>query len=327
MDIRDLFGDLRRKIVGKHIKIVFPEGDDDRILRAAARLKMEGLCEPLILGQQAEVDRLLTNLGFVNPGLTIIDPTTYEERERLKSLLCEKRAGKLTAEEADKLMTDINYLGVLMVEADIAQGMVSGAAHSTADTVRPALQIIKTKLGVTRVSGIFLMMRDGKSYIFGDCAIIIDPDAEALAEIAINSSDTARFFGIDPKIAMISYSTKGSGVGPRVDKVVEATRLVQERRPDLLVDGELQLDAALVPFIASKKAPDSPVAGQANVLIFPGVQSSNIAYKAVEHFAGYEAVGPILQGLNKPVNDLSRGCSAEDVYKLAIITAAQSITY
>lgn len=325
MEIRSIFGELKQKIVGKKLRIVFPEGNDERVVRAAARLKFEGLAEPIILGVPEEVHGLLTEFGFSNPGITVIDPSTYAHFDAMKQEFLTLRKGKVDESQADAILRDVNYFGVMLVQLGLAEGMVSGAIHSTADTVRPALQIIKTKPGIKYTSGVFLMVNDDHKYIFGDCAINIKPDAEALAEIAINSAATAKTFGMDPKVAMISYSTKGSGSGPDVDKVVEATRIAQEARPDLLIDGELQMDAALVASTARLKAPNSPVAGQANVFIFPAIEAGNIAYKIAERMGGYEAVGPILQGLNKPVNDLSRGCSSEDVYKLGIITAAQAV--
>ncbi|CQR26059.1 phosphotransacetylase [Streptococcus varani] len=325
MEIRSLFGEMKQKIVGKKLRIVFPEGTDERVVRAAARLKFEGLAEPIILGEPGKVYNLLTEFGFSDPGITVIDPNNYANFDNMKQEFVALRKGKVDEAQADEILRNVNYFGVMLVQLGLAEGMVSGAIHSTADTVRPALQIIKTKPGVKRTSGVFLMVKDDHKYIFGDCAINIDPDAEALAEIAIQSAATAQTFGIDPKIAMISYSTKGSGAGPHVDKVVEATRLAQEARPDLLIDGELQMDAAIEPNTARLKAPDSKVAGQANVLVFPAIEAGNIAYKIAERLGGYEAVGPVLQGLNKPVNDLSRGCSSEDVYKLGIITAAQAV--
>ena len=233
----------------------------------------------------------------------------------------------MTPEEAERLLQDVNYFGVMLVKLGLADGMVSGAIHSTADTVRPALQIIKTKPGISRTSGVFLMNRETteQRLVFADCAINIDPTAQELAEIAVNTADTAKIFDIEPKIAMLSFSTKGSAKAPQVEKVQTATKIAQETRPDILLDGELQFDAAFVPGTAAVKAPDSDIAGQANVFIFPDLQSGNIGYKIAQRLGMFEAIGPILQGLNKPVNDLSRGSSAEDIYKLAIITAAQAI--
>lgn len=226
MEIRSLFGELRSKIVGKNLKIVLPEGDDERVVRAAARLKMEGLCEPIVLGDPAEVVALLEHFGFTNPGLTIVNPKDYDQFDEMKAQFLEIRKGKVEPDQADAILQDVNYFGVMLVQMGLADGMVSGAAHSTAETVRPALQIIKTKPGITRTSGVFLMMKDEKQFIFGDCAINIDPDAQTLAEIAVNSADTAKTFGIDPKVAMVSYSTLGSGSGEKVDKVVDRKSVV-----------------------------------------------------------------------------------------------------
>ncbi|HER9150541.1 TPA: phosphate acetyltransferase [Streptococcus pyogenes] len=327
MSIRSLFGGLREKILGKNMKIVFPEGNDERVVRAAARLKFEGLLEPIILGQSEEVRNLLTKLGFADQVYTIINPNEYADFDKMKETFVDIRKGKATLEDADKMLRDVNYFGVMLVKMGLADGMVSGAIHSTADTVRPALQIIKTKPGISRTSGVFLMNRENTSerYVFADCAINIDPTAQELAEIAVNTAETAKIFDIDPKIAMLSFSTKGSGKAPQVDKVREATEIAKGLNPDLALDGELQFDAAFVPETAAIKAPDSAVAGQANTFIFPDLQSGNIGYKIAQRLGMFDAIGPILQGLNKPVNDLSRGSSAEDIYKLAIITAAQAI--
>ena len=325
--MRSLFGELREHILGKGVKIVFPEGNDDRVVRAAARLKFEGLVDPIILGDPAEVHKILNDLGFADFNYTIINPETYEDFEEMKEKFVEIRKGKATMEDAEKLLRDVNYFGVMLVKLGLADGMVSGAIHSTADTVRPALQIIKTKPGISRTSGVFLMNRENTDHrlMFADCAINIEPNAQELAEIAINTAETAKVFGIDPKVAMLSFSTKGSAKSPKVDRVVQATNIAKEMRPDLAIDGELQFDAAFVPATATIKAPDSDVAGHANVFVFPGLQAGNIGYKIAQRLGMFEAIGPILQGLNKPVNDLSRGASAEDIYNLAIITAAQAL--
>ena len=311
--MRSLFGELREHILGKGVKIVFPEGNDDRVVRAAARLKFEGLVDPIILGDPAEVHKILNDLGFADFNYTIVNPETYEDFEEMKEKFVEIRKGKATMEDAEKLLHDVNYFGVMLVKLGLADGMVSGAIHSTADTVRPALQIIKTKPGISRTSGVFLMNRENTDHrlMFADCAINIEPNAQV--------------FGIDPKVAMLSFSTKGSAKSPKVDRVVQATNIAKEMRPDLAIDGELQFDAAFVPATAAIKAPDSDVAGHANVFVFPGLQAGNIGYKIAQRLGMFEAIGPILQGLNKPVNDLSRGASAEDIYNLAIITAAQAL--
>jgi phosphate acetyltransferase len=257
--------------------------------------------------------------------LTVMDPATYSEMDGLVESFVERRKGKATAEQAQEILLNVNYFGTMLVHTGKADGLVSGAAHSTGDTVRPALQIIKTKEGVKKTSGAFVMVKGDEKYVFADCAINISPDSNDLAEIGVSSAETAKMFGIEPKVAMLSFSTKGSAKSPETEKVEEATRLAKEMAPDLVIDGEFQFDAAFVPEVAQKKAPESPLKGEANVFVFPSLEAGNIGYKMVQRLGGYEAVGPVLQGLNKPVNDLSRGCSEEDVYKLALITAMQSL--
>ncbi len=224
---------------------------------------------------------------------------------------------------ARKILLDENYFGTMLVYMEKANGLVSGAAHSTADTVRPALQIIKTKEGVQKTSGVFIMVRNEEKYVFADCAINIAPDSQDLAEIAIESAKTAKMFDIEPKVAMLSFSTKGSAKSPETERVTEAVEIAKQLAPNLTLDGEFQFDAAFVPSVAKKKAPDSVIQGDANVFVFPSLEAGNIGYKIAQRLGGFEAVGPILQGLNAPVNDLSRGCNEEDVYNLALITAAQ----
>lgn len=325
--MESLFDTLKSKIAGKDLKIVFPEGDDIRVITAAGRLKAEGILEPILIGDEVYTKALLIEAGFAMNNITIIDPKDYVHFEYMKQEFLAVRKGKVDESQADDILHDVNYFGVMLVHMGLADGMVSGANHSTADTVRPALQIIKTKPGISRTSGVFIMNREStrQKFIFGDCAININPTAQELAEIAINTAETAKIFDIDPNVAMLSFSTKGSGKSPDVEKVVEATRLANEMRPDLRIDGELQFDAAFVPAAARIKAPDSKVAGYANVFIFPEIQSGNIGYKIAERLGMFEAIGPILQGLNKPVNDLSRGSNDEDIYKLAILTAAQAL--
>ena len=316
---------LKANRVGKNARIVRPEGEEPRILQATKRLVKETEVIPVLLGNPDKI-KIYLEIEGITEGYEVIDPEHYPQFEDMVASLVERRKGKMTEEEArEVLINDVNYFGVMLVYMGLVDGMVSGAIHSTASTVRPALQIIKTRPNVSRTSGAFLMVRGTERYLFGDCAININPDADALAEIAINSAITAKMFGIEPKIAMLSYSTKGSGFGESVDKVVEATKIAHELRPDLEIDGELQFDAAFVPETAALKAPGSNVAGQANVFIFPGIEAGNIGYKMAERLGGFAAVGPVLQGLNKPVNDLSRGCNSDDVYKLTLITAAQAI--
>lgn len=321
----DLFDGLKSKIVGKEISVVFPEGNDARIIGAAVRLAADNLLKPILLGNPEEIHALGKSHGFVTSMVEIIDPSKYDKRDELVNGFVERRAGKATLEQAEALMDNANYFGTMMVYLGYADALVSGAVHSTGDTVRPALQIIKTKPGVSRTSGAFIMTKRNEAYLFSDCAININPNAQELAEIAVESAKTAELFNIEPKVAMLSFSTKGSGAGSDVDKVVEATRIAKELAPEFEIDGELQFDAAFVPTVAKLKSPDSKVAGQAKVFVFPEIQSGNIGYKIAQRLGGFEAIGPILQGLNKPVSDLSRGCNEEDVYKLSIITAAQTL--
>ncbi len=323
----ELFQSLTQKITGKNIKIVFPEATDARILGAAVRLKADGLVEPILIGNVEEIKNIANDLGYKTSGFTLLDPNDYPEWDAMVESFVERRKGKATKEQAEQILRDPNYFGTMLVYMDKADGMVSGAIHSTGDTVRPALQIIKTKPGVSRTSGAFLMVkgRDQEKYLFSDCAINVNPGAQELAEIAVESAKTAALFDIEPKVAMLSFSTKGSAKADEVTKVQEATRIAKELAPELELDGELQFDAAYVPSVAKQKAPDSKVAGKATVFIFPELEAGNIGYKIAQRFGGFEAIGPILQGLNKPVSDLSRGANEEDVYKLSIITAAQTL--
>ncbi len=323
----DLFESLKDKINGKHLRIVFPEGEDPRVLGAAVRLAADGLVQAIVLGNPDKIQSLAAEKSWDLSKLTVRDPEHDELHDQMVTAFVERRKGKATQEQAEKIVQNANYFGTMLVYMKKADGMVSGAVHSTADTVRPALQIIKTRPGVHLVSGAFIMQRGrDERYLFADNAINIDPDADQLAEIAVESAKTAALFDIEPpRVALLSFSTKGSAKGPQVDKVVEATKKAHELAPDLALDGELQFDAAFVPTVAKQKAPDSKVAGEANVFIFPELQSGNIGYKIAQRFGGFEAIRPILQGLNQPVSDLSRGANEEDVYKLAIITAAQTL--
>lgn len=323
----DLITELENKIKDskRELKIVFPEGDDVRVLKAVARLQKAGVIVPVLVGNPAEVMALAQKNNIDLNRVEIIDPISYPGMDGMIEEFVERRKGKVTKEDAQKLLKDVNYFGTMLVYMGKVDGLVSGAAHSTADTVRPALQIIKTKLGVKRISAAFLMVKDDKRYLFADCAININPDAAALAEIAEVSIGTARLFNIDPKVAMLSFATKGSASSPEVEKVVEATHIAQAAMPGELIDGELQFDAAFVPSVAAKKAPESKVAGHANVFIFPDLNSGNIGYKIAQRMGGFTAIGPILQGMNKPVSDLSRGASADDIFDTALITAAQAL--
>ena len=322
----ELFESLKFKIVRRHIKIVFPEATDPRILGAASRLRSEELIEPVLIGNPVEIEKAAEARGINVSNFEILDPENYDRWDEMVEAFVERRNGKATKEQAEEILKDVNYFGTMLTYMGITEGMVSGAIHSTGDTVRPALQIIKTKPGVSRTSGAFLMVRgrDQEKYLFSDCAINVNPNAQELAEIAVDSAKTAELFEIDPKVAMLSFSTKGSAKAPEVDKVVEATKIAKELAPEYQIDGELQFDAAYISAVAQLKAPESEVAGKATVFVFPDLQSGNIGYKIAQRFGNFEAIGPI-QGLNKPISDLSRGSNEEDVYKLSIITAAQTL--
>lgn len=319
----DLFSVVKEKVSGKGVKIVFPEGLDERILRATVRLAQENILVPILLGDEKEIQQKAEALGLSLEGIEVINPQTYPDYDKLVDEFVERRKGKATREQALELLRDVNYFGTMLVYTKQADGLVSGAAHSTADTVRPALQIIKTRPGVKKTSGAFVMVRGDEKYVFADCAINITLDAQDLAEVAVESARTARMFDIEPRVAMLSFSTKGSAKSEETEKVAEAVRLAKELDPELVVDGEFQFDAAFVPSVAAKKAPGSVIQGDANVFIFPSLEAGNIGYKIAQRLGNFAAVGPILQGLNAPVNDLSRGCNEEDVYNLAMITAAQ----
>ncbi|WP_407366642.1 phosphate acetyltransferase [Limosilactobacillus vaginalis] len=323
----DLFDEIAAKVKGQDKTIVFPEGADKRILGAAVRLKNDDLVEPILLGSKSEIEATANENNFDITGLQIIDPAAYPEADKkaMFDALLERRKGKNTPEQVEKMMEDVSYFGTMLVYMGKADGMVSGAVHSTGSTVRPALQIIKTKPNAHRISGAFLMQKGDQRYIFADCAINIELDADTMAEVAVQSAETAKLFGIDPKVALLSFSTKGSAKGDMVTKVAEATEKVHEMEPELPADGEMQFDAAVVPSVGKLKAPGSKVAGHANVFIFPSLEAGNIGYKIAQRFGGFTAVGPILQGLNAPIADLSRGCSEDDAYKVAIITAAQAL--
>ncbi|MEB6170785.1 phosphate acetyltransferase [Staphylococcus pseudoxylosus] len=321
---------LQEKLSGKNVKIVLPEGEDERVLTAATQLQGTDYVTPVVLGNEVNVKALANDKGLDIANLEIIDPETSELKQELVTAFVERRKGKATEEQAQEMLKNVNYFGTMLVYTGKAEGLVSGAAHSTGDTVRPALQIIKTKPGVSKTSGIFFMIKDDQQYIFGDCAINPTLEAQDLAEIAIESAKSAKSFGMSPRVAMLSFSTKGSAKSDDVEKVSNAVNIAQEKIEadhieDVVVDGEFQFDAAIVPEVAKKKAPDAKIQGDANVFVFPSLEAGNIGYKIAQRLGGFDAVGPVLQGLNSPVNDLSRGCSIEDVYNLSIITAAQSL--
>jgi phosphate acetyltransferase len=319
---------LRKQAAKQRRKIVLPESDDVRILKAVEILQKQNLVDLILLGTEEEVQKLAkeNNIVLNYDCLEIIDPITSPLRKKYAEEYYELRKHKgVNMDMAMDTLTDVSYFGTMMVHNDDAHGMVSGAAHTTQHTIRPALQIIKTAKGFNTVSSVFFMLLEDRVLAYGDCAINPDPDAQQLAEIAISSADTSVKFGIQPKVAMLSYSSGTSGTGADVEKVREATEIVKKLRPDILVEGPIQYDAAVDAQVGKQKLPGSPVAGQANVLIFPDLNTGNNTYKAVQRETGALAVGPVLQGLRKPVNDLSRGCLVDDIVNTVTITAIQSV--
>ena len=322
-----MFDKLIETLKANPRKIVFTEGSDPRILEATDRLKKAGFLTPILVGAVNEVKAAAKAGNFDIEGIQVIDPATYEKMDEMVQTMVDLRKGKMTPEDCRKNLLKSNYFGTMLVKLGVADALLGGATYSTADTVRPALQLIKTKPGNNNVSSCFILLRENadgtdERLCMGDCAIQIDPDEDALVETALECAKSAKVFGIDPKIAFLSYSTKGSGKGDAVDKVRNACAKAKAAAPGLAIDGEMQFDAAVSPTVGQLKFPGSSVAGYANTFIFPEIQSGNIGYKIAQRLGGFAAYGPILQGLNAPINDLSRGCDADEVYKMAIITAA-----
>lgn len=330
----DLIKDIVARAKSQKQRIVLPEGTEERTLKAADRVLAEGVADLIIIGNPDEIKALaeINGLTNINKG-TIIDPENHPKMEEYAQLLCELRKKKgMTIEEARKLVKDPLYLGCLIIKNSEADGQLAGARNTTGNVLRPALQIIKTAPGISCVSGAMLLLTDAHEFgedgivVMGDVAVMPVPDAAQLAQIAVCTAQTAQAIaGIEPRVAMLSFSSHGSASHEVVDKVVEATRLAREMKPDLQIDGELQADAALVPKIGESKAPGSSVAGHANVLVVPNLEVGNIGYKLVQRLGRAKAIGPILQGIARPVNDLSRGCSVDDVYMMIAITADQAI--
>ncbi len=337
-----MFDKLLANLKAKRKTIVFTEGTDARILSAASRLLKEDLMDVILCGNVDAVKAAAKQGGFDVSKAQILDPLTYEGFDEMVNTMVELRKGKMSAEDCAASLKKSNYFGTMLVKMGKADALLGGATYSTADTVRPALQLVKTKKGANLVSSVFILVRekDGveERIAMGDCAINIDYQdtvdketgevkvkaAEKLAEVAVESAKTAAYFGIDPKVAVLSFSTYGSGKGGTVQLSHDAVIEARKKDPNLVIDGEFQFDAAVSPVVAKTKCPDSKVAGQANTFIFPLIEAGNIGYKIAQRLGGYEAYGPILQGLNAPINDLSRGCNADEVYKMAIITAGMA---
>lgn len=319
-----MFTKLTEQLKANPKTIVFTEGTDPRIQDAAAKLTAEDILNVILLGNPDAVKLTAADAKYDISKCEIIDPARYADKDAMVEKMVELRKGKMTEEQVRDALSKGNYFGTMLVKMGKADCLLGGATYSTADTVRPALQLIKTKPGNNIVSSCFIMVKDDQKLAMGDCAINIAPNEDELVEIAVETAKTAKVFGIDPKVAMLSYSTYGSGKGDMVTLVANATKKIKEAAPDLAVDGELQFDAAVAPEVAKVKCAGSPVAGQANTFIFPDINAGNIGYKIAARLGGYEAIGPVLQGLNAPINDLSRGCNAEEVYKMALVTAALS---
>ena len=324
--IKPIIQSIKEKAKTDPKRIVYPEGEEDRILTAVDKIIKQKIAIPVLIGNKEMIQKKIRSLKLKNlKNVEIHDPKNSDNTRKFANEFYEARKDKgVTLADARKMMKDPIYFATMMVHLDYADGLVGGSTTTTADTIRPALQIIKTNKKFKKASSFFIMVLDKKPLFFADCAVEIDPDAKDLADIAIDTALTVEKFGYTPKIAMLSFSTKGSAKHPSIDKVREATIRVKDALPDIVVDGELQVDAALVPCIAEKKAKGSPIKGDANVLIFPTLCSGNIAYKLVERLAKAKAIGPILQGLNKPVNDLSRGCCIEDIINVTAITVVES---
>ena len=321
-----MFNSLIQKLKAHPRKIVFTEGTDPRILEASARLLSGTFLTPVLVGNPDEIQAAAEEIGYNIRGAEIVDPANFPDMGKMVDKMVELRKGKMTADQCRAALSQANYFGTMLVKMGYADALLGGATYSTADTVRPALQLIKTKPGNKIVSSCFIMVRpsatgDNEVLAMADCAINIKPTEDELVEIAVETAETAKSFGVDPKIAFLSYSTFGSGKGEDVDKMRNACAKTKAAAPELAVEGELQFDAAVSPTVARTKCPDSKVAGHANTFIFPDINAGNIGYKIAQRLGNFDAYGPILQGLNAPINDLSRGCNAIEVYSMAIITA------
>ena len=318
-----IINELEKKVTGSGTRIVFTEGWDPRVQEAAIKLVENNIVVPILLGEPEEIEACAKENGFDVSNIQQMSPKSFDKMEEMATKMVELRRGKLDMETCKKMIQHTNYFGTMLVQMGYADGLLGGATYSTADTVRPALQLVKTAPGNALVSSCFLLVKGNQQYIMGDCSININPNADELVEITMQTAHTAKQFGIDPKVALLSYSSMGSAKGECVAKMTEASLRLKRMPIDFEIDGEMQFDCAVSPEVAALKAPGSKVAGHANTFIFPNLSSGNIGYKIAARLGGWEAIGPVLQGLNAPINDLSRGCTAQEIYKMAIVTAAQ----
>lgn len=318
-----IINELEKKVTGSGTRIVFTEGWDPRVQEAAIKLVENNIVVPILLGEPEEIEACAKENGFDVSNIQQMSPKSFDKMEEMATKMVELRRGKLDMETCKKMLQHTNYFGTMLVKMGYADGLLGGATYSTADTVRPALQLVKTAPGNALVSSCFLLVKGDQQYIMGDCSININPNADDLVEITMQTAHTAKQFGIDPKVALLSYSSMGSAKGECVAKMTEASLRLKRMPIDFEIDGEMQFDCAVSPEVAALKAPGSKVAGHANTFIFPNLSSGNIGYKIAARLGGWEAIGPVLQGLNAPINDLSRGCTAQEIYKMAIVTAAQ----
>ena len=318
-----IINELEKKVTGSGTRIVFTEGWDPRVQEAAIKLVENNIVVPILLGEPEEIEACAKENGFDVSNIQQMSPKSFDKMEEMATKMVELRRGKLDMETCKKMLQHTNYFGTMLVQMGYADGLLGGATYSTADTVRPALQLVKTAPGNALVSSCFLLVKGDQQYIMGDCSININPNADELVEITMQTAHTAKQFGIDPKVALLSYSSMGSAKGECVAKMTEASLRLKRMPIDFEIDGEMQFDCAVSPEVAALKAPDSKVAGHANTFVFPNLSSGNIGYKIAARLGGWEAIGPVLQGLNAPINDLSRGCTAQEIYKMAIVTAAQ----
>ncbi len=318
-----IINELEGKVKGKGIRIVFTEGWDARVQKAVIDLKKNDVVHPILLGSPGQIAECAEENGLDVSGIEQIDPATFDKLDEMAMRMVELRRGKMDLEQCRKAIQSSNYFGTMLVEMGYADGLLGGATYSTADTIRPALQLVKTAPGQPLVSSCFLLVKGSEQYIMGDCSININPTPDELVEITVQTAHTAKQFGVEPKVALLSYSSMGSAKGECVAKMTEAVKRLKRMPIDFEVDGEMQFDCAVSEEVASLKAPGSTVAGHANTFIFPNLSSGNIGYKIAARLGGWEAIGPVLQGLNAPINDLSRGCTSQEIYKMAIVTAAQ----